>query len=54
MAHTPGSPYGSRQQPDNDIYTVLVIIACAAAALALGFVIYKSSTLLGVPFPSFS
>jgi len=54
MAHMPGGPYGSRQKDENDIYTVLVIIGCAAVALAIGFVIYKSNELLGVPFPSFA
>ncbi len=47
-------PYGSRPAAGNDIYTVLLAAALAIVAGTLGFVIYRCSDLLGVPFPSFS
>lgn len=52
MANMPGGSYGTRGKPDNDVYTVLVIVGCCVVGLALGYVIYKSIDLLGA-IPSF-
>ena len=53
MAHKPGASYGSRAQPSHDIYTVLVGIALAVVAGAIGYVLYRCDALLGTPFPGF-
>ncbi|HWL92393.1 MAG TPA: hypothetical protein VNT79_02575 [Phycisphaerae bacterium] len=48
------APGYSSRPAGNDIYTVLLGAAVAVVAGTLGFVIYQSVALLGVPFPSFS
>ncbi len=48
------SGYSSRPAPGNDIFTVLIISAFAIVAATLGFAIYKSTALLGIPFPMFA
>lgn len=53
MAHKPGGSYGPRVQPSHDIYTVLVSIALAVVAGAIGYVLYRCDVLLGTPFPGF-
>lgn len=45
-----GSPRGGQSQ--NDLYTVMVIIATSCVALALGYVIFKAIELHG-SLPSF-
>ena len=38
-------------RPTNDIYTVLLGIACAVALGTLCFVLYRANLLFGTPFP---
>jgi|GEM_PF-3553568 len=52
MAGKPG--YGApRGQAQDDLYTVMAIIATGCVAFALGYVIFKAYELTG-SFPSFS
>lgn len=49
----PGGSYGSRAKAGNDVYTVLAAVGLFAIVATIGFVIYRCTELLGVPFPSF-
>jgi preprotein translocase subunit Sss1 len=46
----PGSP-AARRRPQNDLYTVLLIIAAAFLAGAVGFIVYRLLDLYGTLFP---
>ncbi|MFQ5502243.1 MAG: hypothetical protein ACE5EQ_08060 [Phycisphaerae bacterium] len=54
MAQKTTRSRGPQVRPTQDIYTALVCIAFAAVVGTLGFVIYRCTELLGVPFPSFT
>ncbi len=53
MAGKPGYGGTPRGQAQDDLYTVMAIIATGCVALALGYVIYKAIELHGT-IPSFA